>query len=339
MDISVVIPIYNVERFVERSVRSLFTQTKVDGVEFIFVNDSSSDNSISIVQRLISEFPHLNTRIIDHPQNMGLAVARQTGLDAAVGEYILSFDSDDWAEPNMLEHMYSQAEDSGADIVGCGFYYTYLDREVVAHRDMLDGDYCPSDGVKCVSMILSGRLYTNIWARLIRRSLFSENGIGWTPGIDLGEDFLIISKLFFFAKTIIYIPKPYVHYVQRLGSITKQVNEKYLNDRTAIVEELESFFRHHNALEQLKKPLIVRKSYLKIDLLRLHSLSDRSKLYNIYPELSGYRYLLKSGLDMPRAIILSVTSQGSMLWIYSIVNNFVCLYRMVRMGCKNNYYI
>ncbi len=125
MDISVIVPIYGVEKYIAESLRSLFSQTKTDGVEFILVNDCTKDRSIEIAREVISDFPTLDIKIIEHEVNGGVAVTRQTGLDTATGRYTIHFDPDDWCEPNMLEELYNKAIETNADVVISDYLKVY----------------------------------------------------------------------------------------------------------------------------------------------------------------------------------------------------------------------
>ena len=109
--VSVCIPVYGVEKYIEKCARSLFEQTMQDGIEFIFVNDCTKDRSIEILEQVLAEYPHRKeqTRIIHHEKNRGLVAARNTGLAYASGEYIIHCDSDDWVELDMYEKMYKKA--------------------------------------------------------------------------------------------------------------------------------------------------------------------------------------------------------------------------------------
>ena len=121
--ISVIVPIYGVEKYIERCARSLFKQTISDRCEYIFVNDCTKDRSIDVLQRVIDEYPTLKINILHHSQNKGLAGARNTGLDYASGKYIAHVDSDDYVDEDMLEALYNRAESEGCDIVWCDYYW------------------------------------------------------------------------------------------------------------------------------------------------------------------------------------------------------------------------
>ncbi|MBO4585634.1 MAG: glycosyltransferase family 2 protein, partial [Bacteroidales bacterium] len=124
--VSIIVPIYKVEPYIEHCARSVLSQTWPD-TEFIFVDDGSPDRSREILEQLIDrEFPQLKSRItvIAKPVNQGLPQARLTGIKAATGDYIMHVDSDDWVDPDMAEKLVREAERTGADVV-----YHYVAKE------------------------------------------------------------------------------------------------------------------------------------------------------------------------------------------------------------------
>lgn len=136
--ISVISPIYGVENFIGKSVESMMRQT-LDDVEFIFVNDCTKDKSLEILQSVIARFPERSSqiKIINHVCNKGLPSARNTGLEAAKGDYVFHWDSDDYADAEMLESMYNHAVKNNADIIWCDWYLTFSENE----RRMEQPDY------------------------------------------------------------------------------------------------------------------------------------------------------------------------------------------------------
>ena len=126
--VSVIIPIYKVEKFIERCVRSLMEQTLKE-VEYIFVDDATPDKSIEVLERCLALYPNRKTEILHHSQNQGLPAARNTGLQVATGKYIFHCDSDDYVEHDMLEKLYLQAEQTNADIVWCDWFLTFAENE------------------------------------------------------------------------------------------------------------------------------------------------------------------------------------------------------------------
>ena len=120
--VSVCVPVYGVEKYIERCARSLFEQTMKEGIEFIFVDDCTPDRSMEILERVREEYPERirQVKIVRHPENQGLTGARNTALKEAEGEYIIHCDSDDWVDRELYGKMYEAAKEAEADVVCCG---------------------------------------------------------------------------------------------------------------------------------------------------------------------------------------------------------------------------
>ncbi|KAA3493038.1 glycosyltransferase family 2 protein [Vibrio mimicus] len=123
--VSVIMPVYNTEMYVERAMISLMEQT-LDDVQFIIINDGSKDNSLSIIKEVITRYPTRKDQItLISRENRGVAVSRAQGMELATGDYVIHLDSDDWAERNWLEAMYSKAIEDNADVVVCDYFLAY----------------------------------------------------------------------------------------------------------------------------------------------------------------------------------------------------------------------
>ena len=180
--VSVIVPVHGVEKFVEHCAVSLMEQT-LDGVECIFVDDCTPDSSVDIIRDVISRYPDRDARIVSHSVNRGLPSARNTGLGLAMGKYVFHCDGDDWIEPDMLEKMYAVAEKSQADIVYCDFYLSYEKNERYMSNPCLEsGEELLRQG------FLSGAVKYNVWNKLVRRRLYTDNGIVFPDGHSMGED-------------------------------------------------------------------------------------------------------------------------------------------------------
>lgn len=209
MNISVIIPVYNVERFVARCVTSIMNQTYTEEVECIIVNDCTPDRSLEIVEELIFQYNGpIQFRIIHHKTNRGLAAARNTGMDAATGDYIIHIDSDDYCELDMLEKMYAKAIEEDADIVGAAYWIEYKENQVYVMNDV------PSDRNSRLKEVLLDKLYPSIWSKLIRRKLYTDNRLRYVDGLNYGEDFFIVYRLFYYAQRIVCIPSAFTHYIR-----------------------------------------------------------------------------------------------------------------------------
>ena len=168
--ISVIVPIYNTEKYIQKCVCSLMEQT-LDGIEYIFVNDATPDNSIKILQDVICKYPLRKDDciILHHNENRGLATARNTGLEKAKGKYIYHCDSDDFLETYMLEKLYNVATDKDLDVVYCDFYMDYSDR--VVPYNAVDYDENKIEFLK--NYITYG--WNVVWNTLVRRDIYKAN--------------------------------------------------------------------------------------------------------------------------------------------------------------------
>ena len=208
MKVSVIVPIYKVEKFIVRCVDSLLAQT-LDEVEFIFVDDATPDRSMELLRRCLERHPRRKglVRILRHGRNRGLPAARNTGLAAATGEYVFHCDSDDFVEPDMLETLYAEACGKEADIVWCDWYLSFGRSE----RYMRQPDCAtPQEALKAM---LAGRMKFNVWNKLVRRHLYADGQVSFPEGYAMGED-MTMMLLFAVASRVAYVPRAFYHYVK-----------------------------------------------------------------------------------------------------------------------------
>lgn len=219
--VTVTVPVYNTSQYLRESLDALAGQT-LRSMEVILVDDGSTDNSGQICDEYAEKYP--NFRVI-HQKNGGLAAARRTGLTAARGEYVIVCDSDDWTEPEMYERLYAEASTSGADIVVCGYFADYPDGKSVPLQVWFNenGGFVDNDD-------FLRRGAGSSWLKLIKRSLFERSGASYEPGINMGEDALIIYKLMKGNPKIRQIRGNLYHY-RRLpsgGSYTNNVKMTHI---------------------------------------------------------------------------------------------------------------
>lgn len=236
--VSVIVPIFKVEQFIERCVRSLMEQTLRE-VEYIFVDDASPDGSIEVLHKTLADYPERakQVRILKHEQNKGLPAARNTGLAVAEGEYIFHCDSDDYVEHEMLEEMYAKAKEQDADYLWSDFWLSFEQNE----RYMQVRSY--DTPRKALQGVLEGAMKYNVWNKLVRRSLYTESDIEFPAGHSMGEDMTMI-RLLACAKRVAYIPKAYYHYVRlNMSALTQTFSERHLIDIRHNVDQTVAFLR------------------------------------------------------------------------------------------------
>lgn len=281
--VSVIVPIYNVEKFIGRCVRSLMSQTLADA-EFIFVDDAAADGSMAILKSVLAEYPDRASRvkILVHERNLGLPAARNTGLAAAEGEYVFHCDSDDFVEPDMLEAMYSSAEDNDADIVWCDWYLSFGQNE----RYMKQPSYeTASDALKGM---LGGAMKYNVWNKLVRRRLYADNGIIFPSGHGMGED-MTMMMLFAYASRVIYLPRALYHYVKmNSGAFSQTTSMKNFDDLKYNVQRISDFVTSRYG-DSFDRELSFLKLEAKFPFLIMN---DDRNLYRMwqdwYPESNAY---------------------------------------------------
>lgn len=252
--VSVIVPVYGVEKYIERCARSLFNQT-LDDIEYIFVNDCTIDQSIAVLQNIINDYPQRKnqTIIINHNVNQGLPIARRTGIKMATGDYIAHCDSDDWVDTDMYRAMYENAKQNDSDISIC--------------------DYQTHDGCKplgyfrgCNSLdkerIQIDMLYQNVawslWNKLFKRSLYEKIQI--YPKDAMGEDMVITMQLMACVKNVSYVDSVKYYYFINQNSITKSPSidavisrfKQYLHNYEIIKE----IYKKQGLLDEYKKEFV-----------------------------------------------------------------------------------
>lgn len=273
--ISVIIPVYGVEAFIERSASNLFSQTLRE-VEFIFVDDATPDNSVPLIEKCLKSFPERasQVQILRHSENRGLPAARNTGLAIARGEYIYHCDSDDWMEPRMLEIMYEAAHSSDADIVYCDFYLSFEKNE----RYMSTPDYETAEKMLRKGF-LAGCMKYNVWNKLVKRRIYTENAILFPEGHPMGEDMTMI-RLAACANKVSHIAEGLYHYVKlNKGAYSNSYSPQKLNDIRYNTDQTLSFL-HNRFGNTIEEDLTSFQLSIKLPFL----LTDDKTLYKLWEE-------------------------------------------------------
>lgn len=271
--VSVLVPIYNVEKYIERCARSIFEQAYED-LEIIFVNDCTPDNSVGVLRKVLAEYPNriAQTQIINHEKNLGLAGARLTGLKTSTGKYIQNIDSDDYIDKNMISDMVALAEQENADITICDFMYVYTNKKEHIYVNP------PLDPLSCLECVLVGIVHSSVCNKLIRRDLFINNRIHQFVGLDLREDFSVLYKLVYYCKRIAYLPKAYYYYRQNASSMVNNYNEKSGKSGLLLIDDL-SHFIEKERLGEIDSRLKEMVNYKIVSILCEYLLLSQERQY------------------------------------------------------------
>lgn len=278
--VSVIIPIYKVERYIERCVRSLFEQT-LDDIEYVFVNDCTPDRSIEILNNIIKEYPAKGRqiKIISHSHNKGIASTRNTGLDNATGEYIGWVDSDDWVEKNMFESLLFTANKFDADIVWCD--YSIGDR-IISQRTL---EYPKM----MLDAIMKEQIMASLWNKLIRRNLFLRHNIRFVEHINFAEDFNVLLRALRFSLCIKYISESFYHYNVNIESLTcrKDQGHRQRDNIINMVRTIE-FLSLSNWEKISPEDIRIYKLMAKRCCLFSVSIEDLKFWFKTFPEVNSY---------------------------------------------------
>lgn len=317
--VSVIVPIYKVEKFIERCVVSLMEQT-LNEVEYIFVDDASPDESIRLLNEVIGRYPSQknNIKLVTHHENKGLSASRNTGLAVATGEYIFHCDSDDFVENDMLESLYKKGKESDADIVWCDFFLTYEKSERYMKQPSFD------NSIDALKAMLSGAMKYNVWNKLVKRSLYVNNEISFPSGYGMGEDMTMI-MLYANAQKISYIPRAFYHYIKlNTGAFSQTYSDRHLVELKYNVQRILDYVQNKfgNRFEQ-------ELAFFKLDVKFPFLITDDSRKYRLwqewYPEAN--MYIGKNKMISVRSRALQWFASKEHFWVvklyYLLVNKLI----------------
>lgn len=287
--VSVILTIYNREKYIEKCIRSLLEQT-LDNVEFVVVDDASTDSSLAILNNVLEEYPDRKPQVnlICLEKNAGRAVARQTGINHVKGEYVIHVDSDDWVDSDMLELLYSKAKETDADIVGCNVTHEYRTRQRI-FKQSYSGDV-----EEDIRRLLNGKLFPSLCTSLTRTSIIRENDITFPQGVDTGEDLLFNLNLYLYAHKVIGIDNPSYHYRHTEDSGSFQHTEKSIKSVIEVARRIETLMRETGNYEKYERDILFRKFSMKCALVTDFKNKDYNKEWlNLFPETHSYIWKYK----------------------------------------------
>ena len=288
--VSICIPVYGVEKFIEKCARSLFEQT-YSNIEYIFVNDCTKDNSIAVLRQVMEDYPLLKDRIhiVEHSQNKGLAGARNTAIEYAHGEFVMWVDSDDYIDVKTITLLVEKQIEKDADIVISDAYRCYPSfREYVSLKPEFNNKHY-------LHKVLRDETEHWLAGKLLRRKLYTEHNIRAREGANMGEDFQVYPQLVFYANKIDYVEEPLYYYMfHNTNSYGHTVSEDIQSQRWLSYEVLENFFANSEYADDL--------NYQKLQIVYFQF---KTYLMNEGLSIDHYRMLWKRLNQVPDKIYAS----------------------------------
>lgn len=260
-EVSVIVPVYNVEKYLEKCLNSLVNQT-LENIEIIIVNDGTKDNSEEIIKKFIEKYPQKIVYL--KKENGGLSDARNFGIPYAKGEYIAFLDSDDYVEKDIYKEMYELAKKENSDMVECDFLWEYPDKTREDIGQVYNGKKEMLEKVRVVA-----------WNKLIRRSIIEKAQIQFPKGLRY-EDVEFTYKLIPYLNKVSFLKKPYIHYIQRENSIINVQNER-TKEIFTVLDNVITYYTENNFYDEYKEELeyVYTRFLLCSSLLRMVKINDK----------------------------------------------------------------
>ena len=279
--ISVIAPIYGVERYITEFADSVLSQS-YPNIQFIFVNDGTKDRSIEILEELIdAKYSHRRNSItIINKPNGGLPAARKTGLDNATGDYVYHVDSDDWLSPDSISKIVTKIEETDADIVYFNLVKEYAEKSK-PKREMV---YDATTKQQYILNMYNHRSFSSLCNKCVRRTLYTDNMI-YTPQYGYAEDCYLSTQLVGYASSISFLDEYIYHY--RKGNptaITAQQRRK--RKREYALNLIDLYYKYHdvaiemNPIAPILNQIVIQAGWYSI----LYNL----KLFSSFPWLAEH---------------------------------------------------
>lgn len=252
MQISVVIPVYNTSSYLARCIDSIFEQDLKD-VELIFIDDYSTDNSFEVLNQCLKGRESENLTIVKNPKNLGSGETRNKGISLAKGDYVIFVDSDDYVTSDYFQVL-KNAIESRPDIVVFDMTEIWSNKTVLKHVNL------PDSPLESVELLLLNKMHNSLCNKMFKRSMFLKHDIRITKGLSMFEDKSICFKLFYYAKSQLYIDKSLYFYDRsRENSLTKVFKESNIQASVIVAKVIDDFFKDkevsdniHNAIQANK---------------------------------------------------------------------------------------
>ena len=305
-EITVIVAIYNIEKYLKRCLESIRCQTFLD-FECILVDDGSFDSCALICD----EYTVIDKRFsVIHKKNEGLPQARKTGFENASGQYLLFIDGDDWLEKNMLELMVTQAKSKNSDVVICDFYKDF--GNVKKHITI----NFSSKKSKIMESFIKKPGYMNyFWNKLIKKELFLNN-IDFPQNITLCEDLYVIFKILYYAKNVSHIAFPLYHYMQiNSSAMTKNITKMSYQSKMDVLDNIIDFCAEK---DDFNSEAIINfyKIYNRLPLILYKDLRNNELWTTTFPESNAYIWKVPLRLDYK--ILSWLCSKGKFKLAYFI---------------------
>ena len=319
--VSVIVPVYNVEQYIEKCLETLVNQS-LEEIEIIIVNDGSTDNSKVIIHKFIEKYPEKIVYL--EKENGGLSDARNFAMPYAKGEYIAFLDSDDYVEKSMYQTMYDIAQKENSDMVECDFFWEFPKKMRTDTGAIYKDKHEMIEKIRVVA-----------WNKLIKREILEKTQIIFPKGYRY-EDTEFTYKLIPYINNVSFCKIPMVHYIQRDGSISNVQNERTL-EIFDVLNNVIKYYKENNLYDEYYKELeyVYSRYAFCSSLLRIVKVKDkklRKKLIqktwnNVYQQFPNWKQnkILKENKGVKNLYLKSINKITYKIYsiILPILNNIL----------------
>ena len=304
--VSIIVPVYKVEQYLDRCVQSIVNQT-YKNLEIILVDDGSPDNCPAMCDAWAEKDSRI--RAI-HKENGGLSSARNAGLEMATGAFLQFTDSDDWLEPEMIAYLIDLAERNEADVVRCGYFESY---ETDEPDHPVGESRCvqPDVADQIIDLMNDGYLSGVVWNKLYRRTVVGD--VRYDPADGCSEDILYNFRVLSKTQKVVYGDKPLYHYAVRMDSIT---NDEFKPVAFSIIRAKHIIMEAHKNDEQVKPYCL--KGYLNSAMIVMNNMLRSGQCQEYYPGLRAeilkykwtvWRSSLYGARDKTKILLLALSAK------------------------------
>lgn len=275
--VSILVPVYSVEKYIERCVRSLFEQT-YENIEYIFVDDCTKDKSIEILNSVLAEYPDRKkqTKILHHDKNRGLSAARNTALDASTGDYLMHVDSDDYLREDAIFLLVARISQKSSQVLIFGY-------SIVKCDGIFPVPLQVEDKVSLINNYLSNRVPASMWNKFYDSKFYKATEVRSEEGINQGEDYVVVPRIIYKAERIDWLEDTLYYYEQsNVSSYSNNINETSINNMKRADDLLFGFFINVEDKDKFARSLKVLYARSALFLLKTGNRESWSKIGSVY---------------------------------------------------------
>lgn len=273
MTISIIMPVYNVEKYISKSINSLVNQSFKD-FELILVNDETKDKSIDIALDILKD-TNLNYKIINQV-NSGVSVARNNGIENCSGDYIYFLDSDDYVDKEFLEKFYKKINETNADIIYCDYSHVDEKNNILVKSSTRVIEKL-SSGKEMALELLKDEFSIWVGSGIYRADIIKNNNIRFDNKRKYAEDIAFIVKTLLYSEKVVGINEKLAYYLRREGAVTKSISEKHLDCYYSFKDLLE--FVEENFQEEEEIIKVLKEYKLPYAICHIFSMFSRDDNY------------------------------------------------------------